>query len=180
MAPACTRSAVLTGAAAQVVEVRADIADGLAFMTLVGLPGTARDRIRAAIINSGEVWPQRAITAGLYPARLYSSAFDTAVAVAVLAAAGTVPASTLGTMMLFAVLGLDGRLRPMPGVQAAVTAAREAGFGAVVAAAGDAAGAALMPGIRVIPAAGLAQLATWLREPGKTASLPRHAQDSRS
>lgn len=117
---------------------------------------------------------------GPVPARLYSSAFDTAVAVAVLAAAGEVPAAALGTMMFFAELGLDGRLRPVPSVQAAVTAAREAGSGAVVAAAGDAAGAALMPGIRVIPTASLAQLAAWLRDPGKTAGLPRHAQDSRS
>jgi magnesium chelatase family protein len=100
--------------------------------------------------------------------------------VAVLAAAGAVPPAALGTMMFFAELGLDGRLRPAPGVQAAVTAARQAGSGAVVAAADDAAGAALIPGIRVIPAAGLVQLAAWLRDPGTTAGLPRHAQDSRS
>jgi hypothetical protein len=69
----------------------------------------------------------------------------------------------------------------VPGVQAAVTAARQAGFGAVVVAApDDAAGAAVVPGIRVIPAAGLGQLAAWLRDPGTTAGLPRHAQGSRS
>jgi len=78
-------------------------------------------------------------------------------------------------MMFFAELGLDGRLRPVPGVQAAVTAVRQAGFGAVVAAPDDAAGAAVMPGICVIPAAGLGQLAAWLRDPGKTAGLPRRA-----
>ena len=70
MSPACACSAALTGAAGYVIEARAGLADGLAPMTLAGLPDTARDRIRAAINNSGEVWPQRAITAGLSPARL--------------------------------------------------------------------------------------------------------------
>ena len=57
-----------------VVEVEADIANGLVGTILVGLPDTAlreaRDRIRAAIVNSGEEWPQRKITVGLSPASL--------------------------------------------------------------------------------------------------------------
>ena len=136
MALACACSVALTRAAGYVIEARADIADGLAGMTLAGLPDTARDRTRAAIINSGEPWPQRTITVGLSAASLprYSSAFDTAVAVAVLAAAG------------------------------AVAAAAAAGFGAVVVAAHDAAGDAPVSGIRVIPAEHLAALAAWLQQ----------------
>ena len=65
------------------------------------------------------------------------------------------PAAALGTVLFFAGVGLDGRLRPVPGVLPAVTAAQAAGFGAVVLAAQSAAGAALVPGIRVIAASSL-------------------------
>ena len=74
----------------QVVEVEADIANGLVGMILVGLPDTAlreaRDRIHAAIVNSGEEWPQRKITVGLSPASLpkRGSWFDLAIAVGLL------------------------------------------------------------------------------------------------
>jgi hypothetical protein len=64
----------LIGVNGQVVEVEADITNGLVGMILIGLPDTAlreaRDRIRAAIANSGEEWPQRKITVGLSPASL--------------------------------------------------------------------------------------------------------------
>jgi Subunit ChlI of Mg-chelatase len=69
-----THSVALIGVSGQVVEIEADIANGLVGMILVGLPDTAlreaRDRIRAAIVNSGEEWPQRKITVGLSPASL--------------------------------------------------------------------------------------------------------------
>jgi magnesium chelatase family protein len=67
-----THSVALVGVTGHVVEVEADIANGLVGTILVGLPDTAlreaRDRIRAAIVNSGEEWPQRKITVGLSPA----------------------------------------------------------------------------------------------------------------
>jgi len=69
-----TYSAALIGVTGHVIEIEADIANGLVGMILIGLPDTAlreaRDRIRAAITNSGEQWPQRKITVGLSPARL--------------------------------------------------------------------------------------------------------------
>ena len=69
-----TYSVAVIGVTGHVVEVEADIANGLVGMILVGLPDTAlreaRDRIRAAIANSGEEWPQRKITVGLSPASL--------------------------------------------------------------------------------------------------------------
>ena len=69
-----THSVALIGVTGEVVEVEADIANGLVGTILVGLPDTAlreaRDRIRAAIVNSGEEWPQRKITVGLSPASL--------------------------------------------------------------------------------------------------------------
>jgi magnesium chelatase family protein len=74
VALARTYSVALIGVTGHVVEIEADIANGLPAMILVGLPDTALreagDRIRAAIGNSGEEWPQRKITVGLSPASL--------------------------------------------------------------------------------------------------------------
>jgi magnesium chelatase family protein len=164
-----TYSVALIGVTGQVVEVEADIANGLVGMILVGLPDTAlreaRDRIRAAIVNSGEEWPQRKITVGLSPASLpkRGSWFDLAIAVGVLAAAGKVPRATAGGVMFFGELGLDGRLRPVRGVLPAVVEAASKGFGKVMVAEQNAAEAALVPGVRVIAASSLTGAADWLR-----------------
>ena len=164
-----TSSVALVGVTGQVVEVEVDIANGLVGMILVGLPDAAlreaRDRIRAAIVNSGEQWPQRKITVGLSPASLpkRGSWFDLAIAVGVLTAAGTVPRSASDGMMFFGELGLDGRLRPVRGVLPAVAAAAERGFGTVMVAAQNAPEAALVPGVRVIAASSLSVAVDWLR-----------------
>ena len=121
-----THSVALIGVNGQVVEVEADITNGLVGMILVGLPDTAlreaRDRIRAAIANSGEEWPQRKITVGLSPASLpkRGSWFDLAIAIGILAAAAKVPREAVEEVMFFGELGLDGRLRPVRGVLPAV------------------------------------------------------------
>jgi magnesium chelatase family protein len=164
-----TSSVALVGVTGHVVEVEVDIANGLVGMILVGLPDTAlreaRDRIRAAIANSGEQWPQRKITVGLSPASLpkRGSWFDLAIAIAVLTAAGKVPRAASEGMMFFGELGLDGRLRPVRGVLPAVAAAAEAGFAKVMVAEQNAAEAALVPGIHVIAAGSLTGAVDWLR-----------------
>jgi magnesium chelatase family protein len=82
MALACAWSVALAGVNGQVVEVEADLAPGLPGLTIIGLPDTAlsesRDRVRAAVLNSGEAWPQKRITLGLSPATLpkHGSGFD--------------------------------------------------------------------------------------------------------
>jgi magnesium chelatase family protein len=164
-----TYSVALIGVNGQVVEVEADITNGLVAMILIGLPDTAlreaRDRIRAAIANSGEEWPQRKITVGLSPASLpkRGSWFDLAIAIGVLAAAGKVPRAAVEGVMFFGELGLDGQLRPVRGVLPAVAAAVDAGFGTVMVAEQNAAEAALVPGVRVIAACSLTAAADWLR-----------------
>jgi len=164
-----TYSVALIGVNGQVVEVEADITNGLVGMILVGLPDTAlreaRDRIRAAIANSGEEWPQRKITVGLSPASLpkRGSWFDLAIAIGILAAAAKVPRAAVEEVMFFGELGLDGRLRPVRGVLPAVAAAVDAGFGTVMVAEQNAAEAALVPGVRVIAACSLTAAADWLR-----------------
>jgi magnesium chelatase family protein len=169
MALARTYSVALVGVTGHVIEVEADIANGLPGMTLVGLPDTAlreaRDRIRAAILNSGEDWPQRRITVGLSPASLpkRGSWFDLAMAVGVLAAAGAVPRAAVAGVMFFGELGLDGRLRSVRGVLPAVAAAVQRGFGTVMVATDNAEEAALVPDVRVIAAGSLTAVADWLR-----------------
>jgi magnesium chelatase family protein len=161
-------SVALAGVQGHLIEVEADIASGLPATILVGLPDTAlreaRDRIRAAIVNSGESWPAAKITVGLSPAALpkRGSGFDLAIAVAILAAAEAVPASALTGKMFFAELGLDGRLRPVSGVLPAVVAAAP-GAGTVVVAAQNAEEASLVPGVTVIGANCLSEVIIWLR-----------------
>jgi len=169
MALARTRSVALIGVEGHPVEIEADIANGLVGLLLVGLPDTslreARDRIRAAIINSGEAWPQRRITVGLSPASLpkRGSSFDLGIAVAILAAAGVAPVTMLDDTAFLGELGLDGRLRPVRGVLPSVAVAAAAGFGAVMVPSANAPEVALVPGMRVIGAPSLSAALRWIR-----------------
>lgn len=88
-----TCSVALVGVEGVVVEVQADLEPGVAAFTLVGLPDKSliesRERVRAAVVNSGAEWPQKKLTVGLSPASVPKggSGFDLAVACAVLGAA---------------------------------------------------------------------------------------------
>src|SRR5665811_2258600 len=134
MTLARTHAMALVGVQGHPVEIEVDIENGLVGLMLVGLPDAAlreaRDRIRSAIVNSGEAWPQRRITVGLSPASLpkRGSGFDLGLAAAIMAAAGVVPADRLSGMVFLGELGLDGRVRPVPGV---LPAAAAAGFQAM-------------------------------------------------
>jgi magnesium chelatase family protein len=179
MALARTHSVALIGVTGQVVEIEVDIANGLVGTIMIGLPDTAlreaRDRIRAAIVNSGEEWPHRKITIGLSPASLpkRGSWFDLAIAIGVLTAAGKVPRAAVDGVMFFGELGLDGTLRPVRGVLPAVVAAVEAGFGKVMVAEANTSEAVLVPGVHVIAASSLTMAADWLRgTPGLHDGLP--------
>jgi magnesium chelatase family protein len=146
----------LAGVHGHVVEIEADIENGLVGLLLVGLPDTAlreaRDRIRSAVVNSQQSWPQRRITVGLSPASLpkRGSGFDLGIAIAILSAAGVVPKEGLAGTVFLGELGLDGRIRPVPGVLPSIAAAAGAGFGRAVVPAQNAAEAALVPSMRVI------------------------------
>ena len=169
MPVARTHSIALVGVEGYPVEIESDIENGLPCLFLVGLPDTAlreaRDRIRAAIINSHEQWPQRRITVGLSPASLpkRGSGFDLGIALSILAAAGTIPAAAIDGVAFLGELGLDGRLRPVRGVLPAMAAAAGAGFARVVVAQANAAEAALVPGLQVAGAPDLTALLAWLR-----------------
>ena len=95
-------SVALRGVEGHVVEIEADIGGGLPGVHLVGLPDAAlqesRDRVRAAVVNSGRTWPNERVVLALSPATLRKagSGFDLALACGVLAAAGTVRAARAG------------------------------------------------------------------------------------
>src|SRR5207302_2643154 len=115
------------------VWVEVDIRSGLPAFTVVGLGDTAvresRDRIRAAILNSGFKFPEGRITANLAPAfmRKAGPGFDAALALAVLAASGQVPAAALNGYAVFGELSLGGELRDSPGALAVAEGARGVG-----------------------------------------------------
>ena len=169
MAVARAYAVGLVGMDGHVVEVEADLALGLPGLTVTGLPDAAlaeaRDRVRAAVVNSGQAWPQRRITLGLSPAWLpkRGSGFDLALAVSVLAAAGVVPAHALPPRVLVGELGLDGRVRPVRGVLPAVLTAVRAGFDEVVVPHGNLAEAQLVPGVRAVGVGTLSALVAMLR-----------------
>lgn len=159
----------LVGVDGSLVEVEADVASGLPVFSLVGLPDAAltesRDRVRAAITNSGQSWPQGRITVALSPATMHKrgSSFDLAVACALVAANGGLAAGALRGLVLLGELGLDGRIRGIRGVLPAVLAAARAGISTVVVPPANRAEAMLVPGVHAMAERSLSRLIAVLR-----------------
>ncbi|WP_406374667.1 YifB family Mg chelatase-like AAA ATPase [Streptomyces sp. NBC_00647] len=159
-----TCSVALVGVEGVVVEVQADLEPGIAAFTLVGLPDKSltesRDRVRAAVVNSGASWPQKKLTVGLSPASVPKggSGFDLAVACAVLGASERIDPRVLADIVMIGELGLDGRVRPVRGILPAVLAAADAGYEQVVVPECAAAEASLVPGVSVLGVRSLRQL----------------------
>lgn len=115
-------SAVLFGARGHPVAVEVHVAKGLPGFHVVGLPDESvresRDRVRAAVMSSGAVWPDIKVTVNLAPSgqRKSGSGLDLAIAVGVLAASGQIPLESIEQMGFLGELGLDGSIRQVPGV----------------------------------------------------------------
>jgi magnesium chelatase family protein len=152
---ATTLSASIVGVDGVPVRVEVDVAFGLPGLTIVGLAGSAvleaRERVRAAIRNSEFVVPPRRITVNLAPADLpkEGTGHDVAIATALLVASDQLDGDRLGRTALLGELALDGSLRPVPGVLALVSAAREAGAEEAIVPCENAAEAAAVSGITV-------------------------------
>jgi magnesium chelatase family protein len=137
------------------VTVEVDVRAGLPAFTIVGLADTAvreaRERIQAAILNSGYEFPTRRITANLAPGdvRKAGPGLDLALACALLAASGQLPREQLERVALFGELALDGVVRPSRGALAVAHAARRAGMRALVLAPACAREAMLIDGLEV-------------------------------
>lgn len=170
MALAMSTSLALVGLEGHLVEVEADLAGGLPGLSITGLPDTAlneaRDRVRAAVVNSGFSWPDKRITLGLGPASLpkKGSGFDLALAAALLAAHSQLPAASLHGVLLLGELGLDGRVKPIPGVLPALLAAEAFGVVRAVVPADNLAEARLASGVESRGFATLHDLVGFLRD----------------
>ena len=186
-----TWSVALLGVDGMPVEIEADVGKGKPKVQLLGLPDPAlnesKDRVRAAIRNSGLDWPDQQVTLALSPADLPKggSGYDLGLACAVLAGAGCVPQTNLGGTVMIGELALDGRVRPVRGVLPRLLAARRAGIKSAVVPLESLAEAALVDDIESRGAGRLSDVLSWLK--GEESALvepapfgeptPRHVPD---
>ncbi|MDQ6751737.1 MAG: YifB family Mg chelatase-like AAA ATPase [Actinomycetota bacterium] len=173
----------IDGLEPRAVWVEVDVRPGLPAFAVVGLADAAvreaRERVRAAILNSGFQFPSRRITANLAPAHLpkVGPGFDLALALAVLVAGGQVAGDVLAKWAVFGELSLGGELRPGGGALAVAEGTRRAGLQGLILAEERAAEAALVEGIEVTGVRSLRGVVEWLGDPGagrdRPAPLPR-------
>lgn len=175
-------SATTIGIQAQLIEVEVDLSMGLAGVTIVGLADKAitesKERVRAAIKNSGVDMPVRTITVNLAPANIKKQdvLFDVPIALAILQAAQHItlnPAFCEETLFL-GELALSGQIRPVLGVLAVTDHARKKGKKRIVLPAKNATEAALIEGIEVIGVESLSQLLLYVT--GEVAIAPTPSQ----
>ncbi len=158
------------------VTVEIDMRRGLPVFTVVGLPDAgvreARERVRAALLNSGLEFPLQRLTANLAPASLRKAgpSFDLALAVAVLGGSGQVPREALRSYAVCGELSLSGALRPVHGALAVAFGARRAGYQKLLVPEENAGEAALVEGIEVLGVPSLDRIADVLR--GRWRPLP--------
>src|SRR6201996_7805748 len=168
-------SAAVYGIDANIIDVEVDFsgktADQDHFHT-VGLPDAAvresRDRVRAAIKNSGFDIPPTHITINLAPADIKKegSGFDLPMAIGILGAYGALQLNDLSQFLLVGELGLDGALRPVPGMLPVAVAARERGIKNLVIPKANAREAAVVEGVSVYPVDSLLQVRDLLNQAG--------------
>lgn len=166
---AIAESVAVIGMDGYPVEVEVALSSGLPGFTLVGLPDASiqesRERVRAAMLSSGEQWPLQRITVNLSPADLRKAGpgFDLAIALGLLAASGRVAQERLREICLLGELSLDGTVRRVRGALASAMAASAAGKRAILLPKANAAEATLVGGIDVLPVDHLARAVRFLR-----------------
>ncbi|MCR2785425.1 MULTISPECIES: YifB family Mg chelatase-like AAA ATPase [unclassified Microbacterium] len=167
MTVARTWAVALTGLEGALVEVEADLSRQTPDFKIIGLPdkalGEAHQRVHNACENSGLQLPRRRLTVNLSPASLpkQGAGFDVAIAVAALATEHRLDPASLRSAVHLGELGLDGRLRPVPGVLPAVVAAVRAGITRVAVPFANRAEAALVDGVEVLGAVSLLDVLRW-------------------
>jgi magnesium chelatase family protein len=169
MTLAQTTSVALLGLDGHLVSVEVDIADGVPMYSLLGLPDTAlsesRERVRAAMVNCAEIWPNKKTTVSLSPAWLpkSGSGFDLAICIAILSAHETIEPERISRVVFLGELSLDGGIRSVRGVLPALMAAFRSGIRVAVVPAANAAEAGLMQGMEIIAMDHLKSVLRWLR-----------------
>jgi len=166
-------SGAVVGVDGHLVEVEVDLAKGLPQWNLVGLPDMAvkeaKDRVRAALNNTGFGFPQDRITVNLAPAdmRKEGSSFDLPIAIGLLAAQGRVEDSRQAGYLIAGELSLDGLVKPINGALPLALAARAAGLKGVILPPENAPQAAVVEGLEVLIAESLPQVTAFLEGQGE-------------
>lgn len=164
-----TQSIALLGLTGSVVEIEVDISDGIPMYSLLGLPDAAlqesRDRVRAAISNCNETWPNRKVTVSLSPAWLpkSGSSFDLSIALAIQIALGTLPQEPFLKTVVLGELALDGKVRSVRGVLPALIAAYKSGITRAIVPTANRAEAQLMPQMEILTFENLRDVLMWGR-----------------
>lgn len=165
------RSCAVIGLDGALVEVEVDISNGLAAFIIVGLPDAAvneaKERVKAAIKNSGCLFPFKHITVNLAPADLRKEgpAYDLPIAIGLLLASGQItPDQQIEEYLFLGELSLDGSVRHTNGILPMVALAREKQVKAVFVPAADAVEATLIEGVMIYPVETLGQLVAHLNE----------------
>jgi magnesium chelatase family protein len=177
---ALVRSATVFGIEAADVFVEVDVAPGLPSFTTVGLPDStvreSRDRVRAAIRNAGLDFPVDRITINLAPAELRKegAAFDLPIALGILSATGIVKPGLIEDSIAVGELSLDGHIRPVRGVLPVALHCRRRGVPRLLVPTGNAAEAAVVSGVGVIPLATLHDALEYLNGERE---IPAHRHD---
>jgi magnesium chelatase family protein len=157
-------SCAVIGLEGVIIEVEVDYTAGMGGMVIVGLPDAAvqesRERVQTAIRNASLAFPRRRVVVNLAPAsvRKEGAAYDLPIALGVLVLTGVIPAASLEGTLVVGELSLDGQVRHVRGVLPMAAAAREQGFRRLLVPAADAAEAALIPDLEVIPVPSLLAL----------------------
>ncbi len=167
---AAIRSAAVLGIDAYDVTVEVDVSPGLPQWSIVGLASSSvkesRERVIAALANSGLALPPRRVTVGLSPADVHKTgaAFDLPIAVGLLSALGVVPDTVAGRLVVLGELGLDGSVRAVRGVLPVARRLASSGAGCTLVLPRDnVAEAALTGGVPLCAPDSLPQLVQWLR-----------------
>ncbi|HHV61880.1 MAG TPA: YifB family Mg chelatase-like AAA ATPase [Firmicutes bacterium] len=152
-----TFSGAVLGIEGYVVRIEVDIAQGLPCFEIVGLPDTvtreSKERVRAALKNSGQEFPIKRITVNLAPAtiRKEGTCFDLPIAIGIVAACGGLPEDAVSRYLIVGELSLDGELRETTGILPIAEMARREGWRGIIVPTGNAREAAVIEGIEVYP-----------------------------
>ena len=169
MAIARVWSVALVGMHPHVVEVEVDVSTGLPRFILTALSDRVlkhvEHRVHSAIVNSGEQWPPRKVTVALLPATVPKSGsrFDLPIALAMLAAAGVLPAEALADWVVIGELSLTGAVKGVTGVLPTIVGAYQAGRRRFIVPSANFGEATLVTGAEIIGVTSLGQVCAWLR-----------------
>ncbi len=171
-------TSTIVGLDASLVQVEADISQGLGAFTIVGLPDTAvqeaRERVKGAMRHAGLTFPRTRVTINLAPADLKKAGagFDLPIATAVLTACGEIDVCDPNTRLLVGELALDGHLRGVPGVLSTALLAARIGIGELIVPLCNVDEATLVPGLIVRGADTLQDVMDHIRGTAVLAAIP--------